>query len=221
MEPHATTAAVIGGTITVWTCSQEVFELRTVMASLFGVPESKMRIICTKVGGGFGGKIEPRLEPVAIALTMKAHKPVKIVMTRTDEFTAAAGSTPATVKLRTGVMVPAHVQHTFNGKDIIAMRDEGVVINNAQDFLELIMNLPSDRIVFYKENFDESFFDLRSGLAGEILQKVSNYSRKLSIVGDYSRYASRSLNDFMFESNQGNKVMFVDSLDEALRRLSA
>ena len=118
-------------------------------------------------------------------------------------------------------MVPAHVQHTFNGKDIIAMRDEGVVINNAQDFLELIMNLPSDRIVFYKENFDESFFDLRSGLAGEILQKVSNYSRKLGIVGDYSRYASRSLNDFMFESNQGNKVMFVDSLDEALRRLSA
>ena len=64
MEPHATTAAVVGGMVTVWTCSQEVFELRTVMASLFGVPESKMRIICTKVGGGFGGKIEPRLEPV-------------------------------------------------------------------------------------------------------------------------------------------------------------
>jgi hypothetical protein len=118
-------------------------------------------------------------------------------------------------------MVPAHIQHTFNGKDIIAMRDEGVVINNAQDFLELIMNLPSDRIVFYKENFDESFFDLRTGLAGEILQKVSNYSRHLGIVGDYSRYASRSLNDFMFESNKGNSVLFVDSLDEALRRLSS
>ena len=118
-------------------------------------------------------------------------------------------------------MVPAHIQHTFNGKDIIAMRDEGVVINNAQEFLDLIMNLPSERIVFYKENFDESFFDLRSGLAGEILQKVSNYSRKLGIVGDYSRYSSRSLNNFMVESNHGNQVMFVDSLDEALRRLSA
>ena len=104
MEPHATTAAVVGGMVTVWTCSQEVFELRTVMASLFGVPESKMRIICTKVGGGFGGKIEPRLEPVAIALALKSHRPVKMVMTRTDEFTASAGSTPATVKLRTGAM---------------------------------------------------------------------------------------------------------------------
>jgi carbon-monoxide dehydrogenase large subunit len=56
------------------------------------------------VGGGFGGKIEPRLEPIAIALAMKSAKPVKIVMTRTDEFTAAAGSTPASVTLKTGVM---------------------------------------------------------------------------------------------------------------------
>lgn len=118
-------------------------------------------------------------------------------------------------------MTPVHIQHTFNGKDIVAMRDEAVVIYNAQDFLDVIMNLPSDRIVLYKENFDESFFDLRTGLAGEILQKASNYSRQLGIVGDYSRYASRSLKDFMFESNQGNKVVFVDSLDEALRRLSA
>jgi CO/xanthine dehydrogenase Mo-binding subunit len=104
MEPHATVVALRGGTITVWTCSQEVFELRTVMAGLFGVPESKMRVICTKVGGGFGGKIEPRLEPITIALAIKSGKPVKIVMTRTDEFTATAGSTPATVKLKTGVM---------------------------------------------------------------------------------------------------------------------
>ena len=118
-------------------------------------------------------------------------------------------------------MIPAHIQHTFNGKDIIAMRDEDVVINNAQDFLELMMNLPSERIVFYKENFDESFFDLRTGLAGEILQNVSNYSRRLGIVGDYSRYASHSLNNFMYESNNGNQVLFVDSLDEALRRLSS
>ena len=104
MEPHATLAAVRGGTITVWTCSQEVFELRTVVAALFGIPESKLRVICTKVGGGFGGKIEPRLEPITIALAMKSAKPVKIVMTRTDEFTAAAGSTPATVTLKTGAM---------------------------------------------------------------------------------------------------------------------
>src|SRR5256885_4498178 len=63
-----------------------------------------MRVICTKVGAGFGGKIEPRLEPITIALALKSGKPVKIVMTRTEEFTASAGSTPAIVKLKTGVM---------------------------------------------------------------------------------------------------------------------
>ena len=105
MEPHATSAAVVGGTITVWTCSQEVFELRTVMAALFGVPESKMRVICTKVGGGFGGKIEPRLEPVAIAFAMKSG------IAGENRHDAAPRNLPhprgprrRLVKLKTGVM---------------------------------------------------------------------------------------------------------------------
>ena len=118
-------------------------------------------------------------------------------------------------------MKTRHIQHTFNGKDIVALKENGVLINNAQEFLDLIMNLPSDRIVLYTENIDESFFDLRTGLAGEILQKATNYSRRLGIVGDYSRYASQSLRDFIYESNKGNKIVFVDSLDEALRKLSA
>ena len=104
MEPHASLASVRGNEVTVWTCSQEVFQLRTLLAGLFGILESRMRVICTKVGGGFGGKIEPRLEPVAVALSMHSRRPVKMVMTRAEEFTAAAGSTPATVTVKTGVM---------------------------------------------------------------------------------------------------------------------
>jgi hypothetical protein len=118
-------------------------------------------------------------------------------------------------------MKTRHIQHTFNGKDIVALKEDDFVINNAQQFQDLIMNLPSDRIVLYKENFDESFFDLRTGLAGEILQKAINHSRSLGIVGDYSRYAGQSLRDFMYVSNESSKIVFVDSLDEALRKLSA
>jgi len=103
MEPHAAVASVKGGSITVWSCSQEVFPLRSVLAELFGMAESKIRVICTKVGGGFGGKIQPRVEPCAVALSLKTAKPVKIVMTRNEEFTAAAGSTPAVVRIKTGV----------------------------------------------------------------------------------------------------------------------
>ena len=70
MEPHATTAAVIGWhgdrvDLLAGKCSSCVRRWRAV-----GLPESKMRIICTKVGGGFGGKM--RLKPVAIALATKA-----------------------------------------------------------------------------------------------------------------------------------------------------
>ncbi|MBI4528472.1 MAG: xanthine dehydrogenase family protein molybdopterin-binding subunit [Deltaproteobacteria bacterium] len=103
MEPHAAVAQVESGKITVWSCAQEVFPIRSNLANLFGVPESSLHIIATKVGGGFGGKIAPRLEQHAIALAWKTHKPVKIVMTRPEEFTAAAGSAPAVVYIKTGV----------------------------------------------------------------------------------------------------------------------
>ena len=121
MEPHSALAAPQGNTVTVWTCSQEVFPLRTLLAALFAIPESRMRVICTKVGGGFGGKIDPRLEPVAVALALSSRKPVKMVMTRAEEFTATAGSTPATVTVKTGVMKDG----TLAARDISFLWDTG------------------------------------------------------------------------------------------------
>lgn len=118
-------------------------------------------------------------------------------------------------------MQTRHIQHTFNGKVIVALNDQNVLINNADDFLELIMNLPAERILLHSENMDTSFFDLRTGLAGEIFQKAVDYSRSLGIVGDHSRVSSRSLRDFFSKSSQSNNIIFVDSLDEGLRKLSA
>ena len=114
-----------------------------------------------------------------------------------------------------------HVVHQSNGKDIVALKENGVVIRNAQEFLDVVMNLPSDRVIIYRENLEEEFFDLRSGLAGEILQKAVNYERQLGIVGDLSKYPSRSLKAFVYESNKSDKIIFTDTLDEALQRMSA
>lgn len=113
-----------------------------------------------------------------------------------------------------------HILHNVNGLAIAEITANGVVITNEQQFLEVVMNLPADRIVIRKANLDEVFFDLRSGLAGAILQKVANYRLKLGIVGDYSGYESKSLRDFIYESNKVNTVVFVSTLDEALQRLS-
>jgi len=103
IEPHAVVATADFDRVTVWTCTQQAFPLRSSLAEIFGLAESKIRVIATKVGGGFGGKISPRLEPYAVALSMKSRKPVKIVMTRIEEFTASAGSAPAITTVKTGV----------------------------------------------------------------------------------------------------------------------
>lgn len=118
-------------------------------------------------------------------------------------------------------MQTSHVLHNINGQPIAELHANGTTIRDAQQFLEIMMNLPADKIVVHQACIDESFFDLRSGLAGEILQKVVNYSRQLGIVGDFSTYESKSLRDFIHESNKSNTVVFVSTLDDALKKLSA
>lgn len=103
LEPHGCVAKVEGNKITVWTSTQRAFVVRSMLAGLFGVPEGSVRVICTKVGGGFGGKNGVRLEHYAVALAMKTGRPVKLVMRRSEEFTSSAGSVPAMIVMKTGV----------------------------------------------------------------------------------------------------------------------
>jgi len=98
-----------------------------------------------------------------------------------------------------------------------------MIIQSAQDGLDLLGNLyyeGFDKIVILEKNIASGFFDLKNGMAGEILQKFSNYRVRLAIVGDFSMYSSRSLNDFIFESNKIGHVNFVGSLPGAISRLS-
>jgi len=103
LEPHAVVADWNGERLTVWTSTQKVFLVRSSLAELFDLPEEKIRVIGTKIGAGFGGKNAMRLEPYATALALKTKKPVRLINSRAEEFAAAAGSVPATVRVRTGV----------------------------------------------------------------------------------------------------------------------
>ncbi|MEO9254626.1 MAG: xanthine dehydrogenase family protein molybdopterin-binding subunit [Tepidiformaceae bacterium] len=96
IEPHAATATWDGdGQVTIWSCTQGSFPARQNCAAILGHPISKIRVIPTEIGGGFGGKIAVYLEPVAALLAKKAGKPVKIQMDRSDVF-EGTGPTPAT-----------------------------------------------------------------------------------------------------------------------------
>jgi len=65
------------------------------------------------------------------------------------------------------------------------------------------------------------FLVLRTGVAGEILQMFVNYRTKIAIIGDFSRFESGALHDFIIESNRGRHVFFVPDLDEAITRLTS
>ncbi|MDP1800146.1 MAG: DUF4180 domain-containing protein [Bacteroidota bacterium] len=113
--------------------------------------------------------------------------------------------------------------HYKNNSNIAEVISEDLLIKEIQDGLDLLVNIyyqDIDRIVIYEKNIVPDFFDLKTGMAGEILQKFSNYRVKLAIVGEFSKYPGKSIQDFIFESNKIGLVNFVASLSEALDKLS-
>ena len=113
-----------------------------------------------------------------------------------------------------------YIQHHVNGQSIAELSAEGVMLSTAQQFLQMIMDSSAEGIIVHQESIDQKFFDLRSGLAGEMLQKVANYRLRLAIVGDFSIYESKSLKAFILESNRSNAIVFVNTIEDALIRLS-
>ena len=113
--------------------------------------------------------------------------------------------------------------HDLNGIRIAEVISEGILIQNPQDGLQLFVDLyyqDFGKMIVYAKNITPDFFDLKNGMAGEILQKVSNYRIHLAIIGDFSGYTGKSIRDFMYESNKHQQVNFVSSLEEALKRMS-
>lgn len=108
-----------------------------------------------------------------------------------------------------------HVNHT-KVAEIVA---DSVVLQDVEGALDLIGNLAYqgyEKIILHEKNIIPQFFDLKTKLAGEILQKFDQYRMPIVIIGDFSKYHSASLNDFILESNRGNHINFFPSLEAAL-----
>lgn len=109
-------------------------------------------------------------------------------------------------------------------KDIAYVQSENIMISDADSALELLGTVDYEtkcnKIIIDKSAVTEEFFKLSTGIAGVVLQKFINYRKKIAIIGDYSQYTSRPLQDFIYESNRGRDIFFVENLDEAAERLS-
>ena len=100
------------------------------------------------------------------------------------------------------------------GSPLRTIRDATDIISKAWEQRATVVAIPAGRL-------DDDFFRLRTGVAGEILQKFVTYQLRVAIVGDISKHVSESsaLRDFVHESNRGDHVWFVADLDELLKRL--
>lgn len=98
-----------------------------------------------------------------------------------------------------------------------------VAVTDSTSALDLAMSVKYEtgatRIAIDKRLICEDFFILSTGLAGEVLQKFINYHLKVAFFGDFTRYTSRPLRDFIRESNRGRDVFFVETREKAVKKL--
>jgi CO/xanthine dehydrogenase Mo-binding subunit len=102
LEPHVMIAHFEQDHLTVWSACQDPFGLRDHLAAIFSLPLSHVRIVVPYVGGGYGGKLYVKAEPIAAALSWKARRPVKLVMSTSDSFKTVTRH-PARVRIKSGV----------------------------------------------------------------------------------------------------------------------
>ena len=118
MEPHAAVAEFHGDRLTVTTCTQTPYAVRDALAYMFDMPTARVRVTVPPLGGGFGGKTYPKVEPLAAVLALKTQRPVKVVLSREEEFVTNRKHA-VQVRLRTGMrndgtIVAREVQAFFN-----------------------------------------------------------------------------------------------------------
>jgi xanthine dehydrogenase molybdenum-binding subunit len=103
IEPQASTAWWSpDGQITIWTSTQGPFSIRSETALILGLPESQVNVIPMEIGGGFGGKLDTYLDPVAAVLSKKSGSPVKIVMSRKEVFEGTGPSSATYLRCKIG-----------------------------------------------------------------------------------------------------------------------
>ncbi len=109
------------GRFTVWSSCQGIFITQSRISESLKIPMSRIRVIAPRVGGGFGGKIETHVQPVCVALAQKADKPVKIILTREEEFSATRPRHPTVITGKLGVKKDGRIV----AKEMVNIFDSG------------------------------------------------------------------------------------------------
>ncbi|MDR2808279.1 MAG: DUF4180 domain-containing protein [Spirochaetaceae bacterium] len=105
----------------------------------------------------------------------------------------------------------------FYENGIVEIIDDNTLIKETDDVFNLFFINGCSTIILKKENITDDFFDLSTRIAGEILQKFSNYDKRMAIIGNFEDIKSKSFKDFVYESNKMKRIVFVKTKEEALK----
>ncbi|MDU8945256.1 xanthine dehydrogenase family protein molybdopterin-binding subunit [Ovoidimarina sediminis] len=104
IEPHACLGSMTSdGKGELWCCTQGQYMVRSTCAALLGMDASQLRVTASEIGGGFGGKTTTFIEPVALALSRKCGRPVKMVMSREEVFRATGPTASSSIDVKIGM----------------------------------------------------------------------------------------------------------------------
>ncbi|MGB7269542.1 MAG: xanthine dehydrogenase family protein molybdopterin-binding subunit [Albidovulum sp.] len=104
IEPHACLASMTAdGKADLWCCTQGQYNVRTLCSEILGIEASQLRVTASEIGGGFGGKTTVFIEPIALALSRKTGRPVKITMTRDEVFKATGPTVTSSIDVKIGM----------------------------------------------------------------------------------------------------------------------
>lgn len=111
--------------------------------------------------------------------------------------------------------------HQIGNTKIAELISDTIIISTTEDGIELLGTIyyeGFDKVIIHEKNITPAFFDLKTGMAGEILQKFSTYRIPIAIVGNFDSMKSKSMQAFISESNKQGHVTFVESIESVFQK---
>jgi CO/xanthine dehydrogenase Mo-binding subunit len=132
LEPCGALAEMdANGRVSLWSANQSVFRVQANVCECLGLPMSKLRSLTPKVGAGFGNKMEAHIQPLVVALAMASNRPVKMILSREEDFEVVRARHPAKVRVRTGALKDG----TIIAREVESVLDGGAYADDSPGVL--------------------------------------------------------------------------------------
>jgi len=132
LEPCGALAEVdAAGRVTLWSANQSVFRVQANVCESLGLPMSRLRCLTPRVGAGFGNKMEAHVQPIVVKLALATGRPVKLVLTREEDFEIVRARHPFELRVKTGVKRDG----TFVAREVEVLLDGGAYADDSPGVL--------------------------------------------------------------------------------------